>query len=161
MTMMIDSRVCAQYEAVRERYEAWFRERLPTVSFDEAADLLSERRDHLPSGATPTEMDLLERYAKATLPADYATFLSVSNGLLGDLFSVAHLIGKSERLSARELLPGFLVIGGNGGPDLFALDLRNANLSGVIQTPAAGMSPEAVLQRWASFTEWFLDHFGE
>lgn len=93
---------------------------------------LFEIADRRP-GATEAAIDQVRAYAELELPKEYLDFLRSSNGAEGQvgrkgyvhLFAAEEIPKLDEGFGLREFLPGFLLVGSDGGGEAIAIDTRS------------------------------------
>jgi len=104
------------------------------------------------AGASEEAITALIKLAGSNLSDDYLEFLRFSDGLSDDLWSVNAIL-KERYPEARRLMPGALIIGNNGGPNLYAIDLRSGDLSKMqyVKTYTVGIGWENICGQWQSF----------
>ena len=97
--------------------------------------IASDREWHPARAASATALADLRSVAPARLPPMYLELLAFSNGGEGPLpvdpfnlclYSAEDVIEIERERSYREFFPGLFVIGGNGGGEAIALDVRGA-----------------------------------
>lgn len=109
----------------------------PVLPFGSLGDqwgmIPSDREWHPAHAASATALADLRSAAPARLPAAYLELLAFSNGGEGPLpvdpfnlclYSAEEVIEIERDGSSREFFPGLFVIGGNGGGEAIALDVR-------------------------------------
>jgi len=81
---------------------------------------------HLNEGATALAISNAEDILGESLPLDYVSFLSMSDGVEGDfgaayaqLWSAAEIASLNVALEVRRYIPSLTLIGGNGGDEAF------------------------------------------
>ena len=89
---------------------------------------------HVGAAASEADIAALRTVAPPGLPEDYYAFLKSHNGLEGEIESrpywlqlyPADEVARIERQGTfQDFFPGLFVIGGNGGGEAIAFDLRN------------------------------------
>lgn len=107
-------------------------------------------------GASAQALRALADVATAGLPQEYLDLLAYSNGGEGPLPSPLHTLCLDDAQSAAEprrvalfekLYPGWFVFGGNGGGELYALDMRGNQPWPVIRFD--GIDPKGSVERVA------------
>ena len=97
--------------------------------------MLDGREWHKVDGASPEAIAQLRAVAPVDLPQSYLSFLTFSNGGEGPLavqpfclclYPAEEVIQIEREGTFREFFPGLFVIGGNGGGEAVALDLRGS-----------------------------------
>jgi hypothetical protein len=85
----------------------------------------------LNTGANEAQINTLTQETP-DIPAEYCDFLAQSNGALGfigksyiQLWSIDEIFQSNDGYKAKELFPGLLLIGTNGGQEAYVIDLRS------------------------------------
>ncbi|BFG81300.1 hypothetical protein PTKU46_93340 [Paraburkholderia terrae] len=114
-------------------------------------------------GASEVAVNFLRTSAGIELPSEYVELLRFSNGGEGPLpdpyyvFCLDHAEHASRPENAR-LYPGWFVFGGNGGLELFALDLTGTSPWPVVSFD--GIDPDGSVRRVADDFGKFLELVG-
>lgn len=121
----------------------------------------------------PASEDAIARLvadAECELPRDYLEFLRVSNGGCGEipvqpwcfdrLWKAEDLVTFNCDYEVERYCPGFFGIGGSGGGEMFAFDMRNLQPWPVVVIPFIGMEAAAALQIALDFRS-FVELFGK
>jgi SMI1 / KNR4 family (SUKH-1) len=98
------------------------------------------------SGATDAAIAESERQLCATLPAEYAQFLKLTNGgegFIGKsayllLWSIEELASTNWSYEVQKYAPGLLLFGSDGGGEAYGFDIRNPQAP-IVQVPFVGM----------------------
>lgn len=99
-------------------------------------------------GETGEALEEIEHAIDRDLPDDYKEFMAHyggGEGFVGDgylmLWRPADVLQYNREYNVEEQIPGFLVIGSNGGGEAFAYDLRK-DACPIIMVPFIGMEEE-------------------
>ncbi|OYU37483.1 MAG: hypothetical protein CFE33_20680 [Pseudorhodobacter sp. PARRP1] len=118
---------------------------------------------HVQIGAAPTELDDLMAASGNSLPDDYLSFLSMSNGGEGPLsidplnlvLDDAAFVAETMRAGTfATFFPGLIVIGSNGAGEAIAFDFRRGEANGIVYFDVTNSDlSESIQPLAASFTE--------
>jgi hypothetical protein len=116
--------------------------------------------------ATTATIADAERQLGIKLPEDYVNFLTITNGAEGFLGSsylilwhVEDLKRMNESYEVQEYIPGFVLIGSNGGGDAYAFDTRSTRCQ-IVKIPFIGMDSNLAEPIGSLFSD-FLTHLRE
>ena len=100
---------------------------------------------HTASPATSDEIAKLEAHFGFAFPGDFKEFLTVSNGLEGDvndgylvLWSAGEMIELNEAYKVKEFVADIIIFGSDGAEEAFAFDISGAQTR-IIKLPFIGM----------------------
>lgn len=110
-------------------------------------------------GATDDAIEAAESTLGSPLPHDYRSVLREHDGgegWVGDgaylrLWPIAEVVTKHEQLDPGQLVPGVLLIGSDGGGEVYGIDMRTAAYK---RYPAIGLGPELGIElgkSWDAF----------
>jgi len=133
--------------------------------------MLSKEREWFKvDGASSEAIEKLKAICGIQLPTEYLDLLRYSNGGEGPipvnpfnfcLDSAETVTNNLTEKTFEEFFPGFLVIGGSGGGELIALDLRNLTKKQVVALDATNSDiDESRMLIAETFTD-FLDLIGK
>jgi hypothetical protein len=129
----------------------------------------SGREWHPASAASATALADLRSVAPARLPATYLELLAFSNGGEGPLpvapfnlclYSAEDVIEIERECSYREFFPGLFVIGGSGGGEAIALDVRGAEPWPVVYFDTTNIDLQESVQPLAPDFDSFITMIG-
>jgi SMI1 / KNR4 family (SUKH-1) len=108
-----------------------------------------------------TELRQLEKDLRVGLPADYRQFLLLSDGYNGDvgakgyaqLWSVRELPSNNEGYEVRSCVPDLTLIGSNGGPTAYGIDLHDGSVS-FVSIPFVPMTRDEIRWLGGTFAEF-------
>jgi hypothetical protein len=104
--------------------------------------------------AKPESLRVQKDSCGVELPADYLTFLSLSDGGEGELpvepmwfqiWSADKVIENNKSYEIRKNIPGFCGFGSNGAGELFAFDARATQPWKIVAVPFIPMRPEEAI----------------
>jgi len=108
--------------------------------------------------ATDLTIEKLEADLKVTLPDSYKTFLHDTDGAEGDaavgyivLWSTSEIVKLNKESGIENLLPGFILFGGDGANEGFAFNTQND--FEIVKVPLVGMSLETAMPVAKDFAE--------
>lgn len=112
-------------------------------------------------GASQQAIDAIEQYFEIRLPDDYRVFLAASNGIEGflgeggylSLYSAEDVVELSGIGCIKEFAPGFLMVGSDGGGELFGLLKDETGSLRYVRTPAIGLLETAIDEVGSTFLE--------
>ena len=128
-----------------------------------------DREWHAAPGASPTALARLQSASPVRLPPSYLDLLAFSDGGEGPLpvqplnlclYSAAEVIEIEREGSFHEFFPGLLVIGGNGGGEAIALDIRGAEPWPVVYFDMTNIDLEESVELLAPDFDALLDIIG-
>jgi hypothetical protein len=128
-----------------------------------------DREWHTAPGASPAVLGELRSALPVRLPAAYLDLLAFSNGGEGPLpvqplnlclYSAKEVIEIEREGSFKEFFPGLLVIGGNGGGEAIALDIRGAEPWPVVYFDMTNIDLDESIQPLAPDFDALLDMIG-
>jgi hypothetical protein len=128
-----------------------------------------DREWHPAHAASATALADLRRVAPAGLPATYLELLAFSNGGEGPLpvdpfnlclYSAEEGIEIERQGSYREFFPEFFVIGGSGGGEAIALDVREAEPWPVVYFDTTNIDLQESVQPLAPDFDSFIAMIG-
>jgi hypothetical protein len=114
-------------------------------------------------GASDDDIQQLLNYAGSTLPHSYVKMLRLFNGRGDELQSVQRVLQTNKLYDyVQELMPGCLVIGGTGGPDFFAIDMRSKDPERmpVVMFPTMAIGWDTVTRVWRTFDDFLVTAVG-
>ena len=124
--------------------------------------------ESMESPAPEEALAALAEYVRVTfrtsLPDDYADFLRACDGYNGDvggkdyvvLWPAARVPGDNEGYESQRRMPGYLMIGSNGGNAVFGLDLRDPGAVAYVETDFVPMGWDREFGRDASLLDFLL-----
>ena len=93
--------------------------------------------------ATPSAIEIAEKFFNLKLPTDYKEFLQFSNGLEGEtadsylvLWSAEELAELNQAYNVKEFISNIILIGSDGAEDAFGFDTTNMT---IVRLPFIGM----------------------
>ena len=123
------------------------------MSFD---DLLSEAWQDR-EGASPKTITRAERKLGVELPADYKTFMAISNGWEGDAGAfdpIEEVADSADTTELHDHMQGWVLFGSNGAGEAFVFDADGQ----VLLVPWIGDREDAIPQgTFTRFTERLLN----
>ena len=128
-----------------------------------------DREWHPAPGASPTVLARLQGASPVRLPPAYLNLLAFSNGGEGPLpvqpfnlclYSAEEVIEIEREGSYKDFSPGLLVIGGNGGGEAIALDIRGAEPWPVVYFDMTNINLTESVQPLAPDFDALLDMIG-
>ena len=119
------------------------------------------RDDDLRPPVPETAVRQLEKDLGLDLPADYREFLLLSDGYNGyvgakgyaQLWSVGELTSHNEGYEVRSNVPDLTLIGSNGGPTAYGIDLHGGRVA-FVSIPFAPMARDEIRPLGGTFVEF-------